>query len=95
MVVVRLALRAALAVRAMALRHHAGVALHKAPVAIDKNVAKEALTVQGLTGSMTAMTGPMIPAMTGPKIAPMTAAWTGPTIAARAATSYHATSTLS
>lgn len=87
MVVVRLALRAALAVRAMALRHHAGVALHKAPVAIDKNVAKEALMVQDLTGSMTAMTGP--------KIAPMTAAWTGPTIADRAATSYHATSTLS
>jgi hypothetical protein len=91
-VVVKLALKVGLAVRAMVLRRHAVVALHKALAVIVKSAAKEALMDHHLTDSMIATTGRMIAAMTDPKIAPMTAAWTEPTIEARAATSCPVTS---
>ena len=96
MVEAKHALKVDLAARAMALRHHAEAALHKALAVIVKSAAKEALMDHHLTDSMIATTGRttgrMIAAMTDPKIAPMTAAWTEPTIEARAATSCPVTS---
>jgi len=95
MAVAKPAQKVAPVAHAMAPLLHVGVVLHRVHALIAKIVAKEDLTAQHRTVSVSAAIDAMTALTIGPMMDPMTAIWTETMTAVPVAMSCHATSTRS